>query len=68
MARRLPPYIFWNVADGHVNGVGRFVTEKCKLGLVGGDDDGNNCRSWTFGLENFLNNISQYDEKDLIMN
>jgi len=43
MARRLPAYIFWNVANGHVNGVGRFVVEKCKLGLVRGDDNGNNC-------------------------
>ena len=58
MVRRLPAYIFWNVADGHVNGVGQFVMEKCKLGLVRGDDNGNNCCSWTSGLENLLNNIS----------
>jgi hypothetical protein len=53
MARRLPAYIFLNVADGHVNRVGQFVTENGKLAVVRGDDDGNNC-SWTFGLKNFL--------------
>ena len=59
MARKLPVYVLQNVANGHVNGVGRFVMEKCKLSLVGGDDDGNNGGPWMFGLKNFLNSISQ---------